>query len=68
MIWGKLSLILAVMTLQILLSYGASTDIMTIVLFRTETRCLRCLALRDHEVVKGKSEPKPRLSIGRKQK
>lgn len=57
MVLREPSLILAVMTLQILLSYGAFTDIMTIVLFRTETRCLRCLALRNHEVVKGKSEP-----------
>lgn len=40
MIWLELRLILAVMTLQILLSCGASADILTIVLFRTETRCL----------------------------
>lgn len=41
MIWREQGLILAVMTLQILLSCGASTDIyVTIVLFHTETRCL----------------------------
>lgn len=57
MVLRELSLILAVMTLQILLSCGASTDFMTIVSFRAETRCLRNLALRNHEVVKGKSEP-----------
>lgn len=38
--WRELDLLLAVMTPQILLSYRASSDIVTIVLFRAETRCL----------------------------